>query len=108
MLFKARVGLFYKFKEDTCTGVHSPCQREKNGHNLDIWLLRLRQGQMQIFLGLKVGEGPDFQIWDLNRVHKTKRTVFPISGVFGVCIDADYDMKEKHNGYSTNSAMNTL
>ena len=27
---------------------------------------------------------------------------------FSACVDADYDIKEKHNGYSTNSAMNTL
>ena len=40
---------------------------------------------MQIFLGLKVGEGLDFQIWNLNRVHETERTVFPIPGAFGMC-----------------------
>ena len=38
------------FKEqDACTGVHSACRREENGHNLDICVLRrlrLRQGQM--------------------------------------------------------------
>ena len=47
-------------KQDACTGVHSACQREENGHNLDICVLRrlrLRQGQMQGFLGLKVGGG---------------------------------------------------
>ena len=36
------------------------CRREENGHNLDICVLRrlrLRQGQMQGFLGLKVGGG---------------------------------------------------
>ena len=38
-------------------GVHSACRREENGHNLDICVLRLRQGQMQGFLGLKVGGG---------------------------------------------------
>ena len=40
---------------------------------------------MQIFLGLNVEEDLDFQIWDLNRVHETERTVFPIPGVFGMC-----------------------
>ena len=47
-------------KQDACTGVHSACRREENGHNLDISVLRrlrLRQGQMQGFLGLKVGGG---------------------------------------------------
>ena len=39
---------------------------------------------MQIFLGLKVGEGLDFQIWDLNRAHETERTVFPIPQVFSM------------------------
>ena len=42
------------FKQDACTGVHSACRREENGHNLDICVLRrlrLRQGQMQGFLG---------------------------------------------------------
>ena len=46
-------------KQDACTGVRSACRREENGHNLDICVLRhlrLRQGQMQGFLGLK-GEG---------------------------------------------------
>ena len=45
-------------KQDACTGVHSAGRREENGHNLDICVLRrlrLRQGQMQGFLGLKVG-----------------------------------------------------
>ena len=38
--------------------VHSACRREENGDNLDICVLRrLRQGQMQGFLGLKVGGG---------------------------------------------------
>ena len=36
------------------------------------WILRLRQGQMQIFLGLKVGEGLDFQIWDYSEHIKQK------------------------------------
>ena len=72
-------------KQDACTGVHSACRREKNGHNLDIWELRLRQGQMQIFLCLKVGKGLDFQKWDLNRAHETERNVFPIPQVFGMC-----------------------
>ena len=72
-------------QQDACTGVYSACRREENGHNLDIWVLRLRQGQMQIVLGLKVGEGLDFQIWDLNRAHETERTVFPIPQVFRMC-----------------------
>ena len=80
--------------QDPCTGVHSSCRREENGQNLDIWVLRLRQGQMQIFLCLKVGKGLVFQKWDLNRAHETERTVFPIPQVFGMCIDADYDIKQ--------------
>ena len=47
-------------QQDACTGVHSACRREENGHNLDICVLRrlrLRQGQMQEFLGLKGGGG---------------------------------------------------
>ena len=50
---------FYS-EQDACTGVHSACRREENGHNLDICILRrlrLRQGQMQGFRGLKVGGG---------------------------------------------------
>ena len=47
--------------------------------NLDICVLRrlrLRQGQMQGFLGLKVGGGGlNLQIWDLNRAHETERTI---------------------------------
>ena len=31
-----------------------------------------------LFFGLKVGEGLDFQIWDLNGAHETERTGFPI------------------------------
>ena len=69
-----------KNEQDACTGVHSACRREENGHNLDICVLRrlrLRQGQMQGFLGLKVGGGSlNLQMWDLNRPHKTERTVF--------------------------------
>ena len=77
-------------KQDACTGVHSACRREENGHNLDICVLRrlrLSQGQMQGFLGLKVGRGGglNLQIWDLNRPHETERTVFPILQVFSMC-----------------------
>ena len=59
---KGVAGFFLK-KQDACTGAarpHSACRREENGHNLDIGVLRrllLRQGQMQGFLGLKVGGG---------------------------------------------------
>ena len=48
------------YQQDACTGVHSACRREENGHNLDICVLRrlrLRQGQMRGFLGLKVRGG---------------------------------------------------
>ena len=83
--------LIIKIKQDAgvFTGVHSACRREENGHNLDICVLRrlrLRQGQMQGFLGLKVGgRGVNLQIWDLNRAHETERTVFPILQVFSMC-----------------------
>ena len=78
------------YEQDACTDVHSACGREENGHNLDICVLRrlrLRQGQMQGFLGLKVGggEGLNLQIWDLNRAHETERTVFPILQLFSMC-----------------------
>ena len=69
------------YKQDACTGVHSACRREENWHNMDICVRRLwlRQGQMQGFLGLKVGGGGlNLQIWDLNRAHETERTVFPM------------------------------
>ena len=78
-------------KQDACTGVHSACRREESGRNLDIWVLRLRQGQMQIFLGLKVGEGLDLQIWDLNRAHETE--LFFQYHRFSACVEADYDMQ---------------
>ena len=38
---------------------------------------------------------------------KQKELFFNTRG-FSACVDADYDIKEKHNGYSTKSAMNTL
>ena len=79
----------FQIKQDACTGVHSACRREKNGHNLDICVLRrlrLRQEQMQGFLVLKCGGGGlNLQIWDLNRAHETERTVFPILQVFSMC-----------------------
>ena len=51
---------------------------------------RLKQGQMQELLGLMAGGGGgagglDLQIWDLNRAHETKTTVFPIPQVFNMC-----------------------
>ena len=66
-----------KQQQDAYTGVHSACRREENGHNLDIWVL--------LIFGLKVGEGLDFQIWDLNGAHETERTVFPIPQVLSMC-----------------------
>ena len=65
-----------------------PADEKEMGHNLDICVLRrlrLRQGQMQGFLGLKVGGCLNLQIWDLNRAHETERTVFPILLVFSMC-----------------------
>ena len=63
---------------------------------------------MQGFLGLKVGGGGlNLQIWDLNRAHETKRTVFFQYYRFSACVDANYDIKESIK-VSTNSAMNTL
>ena len=62
-IYRYSLAIFFQansMKQDACTGVHSACQREENGHNLDICALRrlrLRQGQMQGFLGLKVGGG---------------------------------------------------
>ena len=101
---------FYS-EQDACTGVHSACRREENGHNLDICILRrlrLRQGQMQGFRGLKVGGGGlNLQIWELDRAHETERTVFLILQVFSMCRCKLWH-KRKHKGYSTNSAMNTL
>ena len=38
---------------------------------------------------------------------KQKELFFQYQG-FSACVDADYDIKEKQKGYSTNSAMNTL
>ena len=108
VMFPIKTDLYNR--QDACTGVHSACQREGNGHNLDICAprrLRLRQGQMQGFLGLKVGGGLNLQIWDLNRAHETERTVFPILQVFSMCRCKLWH-KRKHKGYSTNSAMNTL
>ena len=56
--------------------------------------LRLRQGQMLGFLGLKVGGGGlNLQIWDLNRAHETERTVFQYYR-FPACVDANYDIKK--------------
>ena len=78
----------YIIEQDACTGVHSACRGEENGHNLDVCVLRrLRLRQMQGFLGLKVGGGggSNLQIWDLNRAHETERTVFPILQVFSMC-----------------------
>ena len=31
-------------KQDACTGVRSACRREENRKNMEIWVLRLRQG----------------------------------------------------------------
>ena len=42
-------------QQDACTSVHSACQRDENGRNMDICVLLLRQGQMQKFFGLKGG-----------------------------------------------------
>ena len=44
-------------QQDACTGVHSVCQRDENGRNMDFCVLLLRQGQMQEFFGLKGGGG---------------------------------------------------
>ena len=87
--------MLLKHEQDACTGVHSACQRGENGHNLDIWVLRLRQGQMQIFLGLKVGEGLaiDFQIWDFFIYMKQKELFFQYQG-FSACVGADYDKRK--------------
>ena len=80
----------------------------QSGYLCTIRRLRLRHGQMQGFLGLKVGGGClNLQIWDLNRAHKTERTVFPILQVFSMSKRKLWH-KRKHKGYSTNSAMNTL
>ena len=111
-------------QQDACTGVQSACRREENRHNLDICVLRrlwLRQGQMQGYLGLKVGRGGlnlrtkksvqkkaykkkrtkkrsgegglNLQIWDLNRAHESETTFFQYYR-FSACVDANYDIKE--------------
>ena len=49
-LYKKELGFNY----NKTPAQASACRREENGHNLDIWVLRLRQGQIQEFLGLKV------------------------------------------------------
>ena len=72
-----------------CAGVHSACRREEMGA---IWIfvlrrLRLRQGQMQGFVGLKVGGGAlNLQIWDKELFFQYYR--------FSACVDANYDIKE--------------
>ena len=91
----------YYYKQDACTGVHSACRRDENGHNLDIYVPRrlwLGQGKMCGGGCLKVGGCLNLQIWDLNRAHETERTVFPILQVFSMCIDANYDIKESIKG----------
>ena len=64
---------------------------------MDICVLRLRQGWMQEFLGLKGVGGLDLQIWDLNRVHETKRTVFFQYHSFSPRVDADYHINETNS-----------
>ena len=60
------IAIVYYIKQDACTDVHSACRREENGQ--------------------KSGGGAfDLQIWDLNRVHETERTVFPMPQVFSMC-----------------------
>ena len=60
---KTELPLFFNLQQDACTGVRitPPADEKKMGtHNLDICVLcrlRLRQGQMQGFLGLQVGGG---------------------------------------------------
>ena len=52
------------------------------------------RGRCRDFLVLKCGGGVlNLQIWDLDRAHKTERTVFPILQVFSMC-RANYDIKE--------------
>ena len=63
----------------------TPPADEKKMDIFGLRCLRLRHGQMQEFLGLKVGGGLDLQIWDLNRANETERTVFPIPQVFSMC-----------------------
>ena len=41
-----------------------------------------------LFVGLKVGEGLDFQIWDLNGAHETEELFFQYHR-FSACVDAD-------------------
>ena len=85
---------YLKKLQDACTGVHSVCRREENGHNLDICVQRTDlnavygsgRGRCRDFLVLKWGGGSlNLQIWDLNRAHETERTVFPILQVFSMC-----------------------
>ena len=68
--------------------------------------LRLRQGKMQEFLGLKGGGGSWFANmgFNLNQAHEAERTVFPIPQAFSMCRCRLWH-KRKHKGYSTNSAI---
>ena len=64
-----------------------PADEKKMG---TIWIFRYYGSTAQAgadadFLGLKVGDGLDFQIWDVNRAHETERTVFPIPQVSSMC-----------------------
>ena len=58
---KARVKVCYELNKTPAQAFTPPAdEKKKNGHNMDICVLRrlrLREGQMQGFLGLKVGEG---------------------------------------------------
>ena len=63
---------------------------------------------MQEFLGLKEGGGLDLQIWDLNRVHETERTVFPIPQFFSMCRRRlCHDIKETNSANCNEHFMNT-
>ena len=70
--------VIYRIYNKTPTQAFTPPAYEKKMGT--IWIFGY-----YLLLGLKVGEGLDFQIWDLNGAHETERTVFPIPQVFSMC-----------------------
>ena len=67
-----------------------PANEKKMG---TIWIFGYYgSGRGRYFLVLKLGEGLDFQIWDLNRAHETEELFFQYHR-FSACVEAEYDMQ---------------